>query len=121
MNNKFYVPEGIADGYKYIVPSNDYYDLYDTNYLEPNTSYTYYRFYNNLDQDMYMAQTRTTSQYNYGYLSNYVEIQPQHNYIYRKDYPQILQSVFILTLGFIVLINILTSIIKKGGVFSGLL
>ena len=120
MNNKFYVPEGVPADYKFVVPSNDYYDIYNTDYLNANSTYTYYRFYNNLDQDMYVCLERNTSNYNYGYL-NCVEIQPQSSYIYRKDYPQILSSVFILTLGFIVLLNILTSIIKKGGVFSGLL
>lgn len=121
MNNNFYIPEGIADGYKYLVPSNDYYDIYNTNYLEPNESYTYYRFYNNIDSDLYSIQTRTTNQYNYGYLTNSIEIQPQHSYIYRKDYPQILTCVFILTLGFVVLLNVLTSIIKKGGILGGLI
>lgn len=113
MNNNFYVPEGITGDYKYIVPSNDYYDLYNTDYLQPNSSYNYYRFYNNLDQDMPILLNRTTSQYNYGSLTC-VEITPQSSYIYRKDYPQIVSVVFILTLSFIILLNIMTSIIKKG-------
>ena len=117
---KYYVPTGIAEDFKYIVPGNGYYDLYNTNYLNANSNYTYYRFYDSVDQDMYQTLERTTSNYNYGLL-NAIEIEPNNNYIYRKDYPQILSSAFILTIGFIVLINILTSIIRKGGVFSGLL
>lgn len=69
---------------------------------------------------MPLAQERTTSNYNYGWL-NSIEIEPDSSYIYRKDYPQIVNVVFILTLGLVVLINIITSIIRKGGIFSGLL
>ena len=120
MANNFYVPEGIAGEYKYIVPSQDYYDIYNTNYLEPNQTYNYYRFYNNLDQDMYVILQRQTSQYNYGYLSC-VEITPQHSYIYRKDYKDIVVSSAILIIGVICLFNIITSLIRKGGLLSGLL
>lgn len=118
--SKFYIPDGIGNDYKYIVPSSNYYDLYNTNYLEPNQSYTYYRFYNNLDSDLYISMTRTTSQYNYGYIDT-IQIEPDSSYIYRKDYPQILTIVFILTIGFVFLINLLTSCFKKGGVFNGLI
>lgn len=69
---------------------------------------------------MYQEMTRTTSNYNYGYL-NSIQVNPKHDYIYRKDYPQIVQTVFILTIGFVVLFNIMTSFFKKGGVLSGLL
>lgn len=97
-----------------------YYDLYDTNYLDANRTYTYYRFYDNLDQDIYIELSRTTSNYNYGYLSC-TEIQPKHDYIYRRDYKDIVTTSAVIILGLVVLINILTSIIRKGGVFSGLL
>lgn len=63
---------------------------------------------------------RQTTNYNYGYLTS-AEIEPTHDYIYRRDYPNILNIAFIFTLGFVVLINIITSIIKKGGVLSGLI
>lgn len=69
---------------------------------------------------MYQTLERTTSSYNYGSL-NAIQVQPKHEYIYRKDYPAILQSVFILTIGFVVLFNIMTSFFRKGGVLSGLL
>lgn len=116
----FYIPNGIGDDYKYIVPSGDYYDVYNTNYLEPNQTYNYYRFYNNLDQDMYIQQQRQTSQYNYGWLTC-IEIQPQHDYIYRKDYPSIVSTSFIICCCIVLLLNLMTSVIKKGGVLSGLL
>lgn len=116
----FYVPKGITDDYCYIVPGNGYYDIYNTDYLNSNTNYTYYRFYDNVDSDIYQELIRSTSSYNYGTL-NAIQVEPKHDYIYRKDYPQILQSVFILTIGFVVLFNIMTSFFRKGGVLSGLL
>lgn len=68
---------------------------------------------------MYQVLERST---NYNTVNlNAIQVIPQNSYVYRKDYPQILQSVFILTIGFVVLINLMTSIIKKGGVLSGLL
>lgn len=118
--SKFYVPEGIGSDYKYVVPNGNYYDLYNVDYLEPNRTYNYYRFYDSVDSDMFVVMERSTTNYNYGYLSC-VEVEPTSEYFYRKDYPNILMSVFILTIGFVVLINAFTSIIKKGGVLSGLI
>lgn len=69
---------------------------------------------------MYQILTRTTTNYNYGFL-NAIQVIPKHEYIYRKDYSQILTSVFILTVGFVVLFNIMTCFFRKGGVLSGLL
>ena len=120
MSVNLYVPEGIGDNFKYVVPSNNYFDLYDVDYLQPNETYVFYRHYDNMDEDLFIQMTRTTTNYNYGYLSC-AEVSLNHDYIYRKDYPQILQCVFIFTLGFVLLINIITSIIKKGGILSGLL
>lgn len=116
----FYIPEGIAGDYKFIVPSADYVDIYNTNYLQPNQTYTYYRLYNNLDNDLYQTRQTTTTQYNYGAL-NSIEIQPTNSYIYRKDYPQICFIVLIYVLAFCVLFNVFTSIVRKGGLLSGLL
>lgn len=116
----FYIPKGITDDYCYIVPGNGYYDIYNTNYLNSNTTYKYYRFYDSVDSDMYQELERQTSNYNYGYLSA-IQVVPQHSYIYRKDYPSILNIVFIFTISIILLINIFTSVIRKGGVLSGLL
>ena len=118
--SKFYIPPGIGSDYKYVVPSGDYYDVYNTDYLENNRTYTYYRFYNSVDVDEFVTLTRSTSNYNYGYLTCF-EIEPSSDYIYRRDYPSILNCVFIFTLCFVLLINILTSCVRKGGILSGLL
>lgn len=116
----FYIPEGIAEDYCYIVPSNNYYDVYNTNYLNANSSYIFYRFYNNLDSDMYLPMERITNNYNYGSLEC-IQVNPMHSYIYRKDFSDICLTSFIIIFGIIVLFNIVTSIIKKGGLLSGLI
>lgn len=108
----FYLPEGITDDFCYIVPGNGYYDVYNTDYLNSNSSYTYYRFYQSVDSDIYQTLVRNTG-YSSGSL-NAIQIIPKHEYIYRVDYPEILQSVFILTIGFVVLFNIMTSFFRKG-------
>ena len=116
----FYIPKEITSDFKYIVPSNDYYDLYNTNILCAGQTYTYYRFYYDLEQDIYTTNQRQQSQYNDSWL-NCVEIQPSSEYIYRKDYPDILFCSATLIIGIVILLNIITSLIKKGGIFSGLL
>lgn len=117
--NNFYVPEGIGEDYIYIVPSNDYYDLYNTIVIEPNRSYTYYRFYYDLDNDLYTTNTRNGNNYNTQIL-NAITVQPTHNYIYRKDFADICIVSFIICFCIVLLLNIITSIFKKGGVLSGL-
>lgn len=115
----FYIPKGITDDYCYIVPGNGYFDVYNTNYLNSNQTYTYYRFYNSVDSDMYQELSRTT-----GYTGtslNAIQVVPQHNYFYRQDYKDIVVTAAVLIIGIVVLVNIITSIIKKGGVLSGLL
>ena len=119
---EFYIPNDIPMSYRYIVPntSGNYYDLYNTDTLQPNRAYTYYRFYNYLDQSLYTTHTRNIT----GSISqtlNVIEVTPTYSYTARKDYPDIVFTSAILIIGFVALFNIITSIIKKGGLFSGLL
>lgn len=118
MTKKFFIPSDIPTDFKYIVIGNGYYDLYNTPILYPNQTYTYYRFFNDYDQDIYNTYTRTTG--SYSSTLNATIIEPTNEYIYRKDYPQILNIVFIYFLFFIILFNIFTSIIKRGGLLGGL-
>lgn len=116
----FYIPKEITGDYKYIVPSSNYYDLYNTNYLNNNSTYTYYRFYYNLEDDLYLTLTRNTNNYDYGFL-NCIEVVPKNDYIYRRDYTNILFCSATLILFIVVLFNLITSLIKRGGLLSGLL
>lgn len=116
---KFFVPSGITEDYVYIVPGNGYIDLYNSNYLQPNTTYRYYRIYNDIDSDLYQTLERSTSSYNYGSL-NAIQIEPTNSYLYRNDYKDILSVVFIYFIFAIFFINIFTSVIRRGGLLGGL-
>lgn len=114
----FYLPNDIAEDYKYLVPSGDYYDLYDTDTLSANTNYRFYRFYKSVAQDYYLTEDITPTN---SVDLDCIEIMPTHDYVYRNDYKDIVNIVFVYVIGFIFLLNIFTSIIKKGGVLGGLI
>lgn len=119
----FYVPDSIPRDYKYIVPNNDgsFYDLYNTISLQPGEKVKYYRFHYELDDDMYQPYDRVNNDSVIKYVGSVIEINPVSNYWNRRDYPQILFCSTVIILAIVVILNIVTSLIKKGGVFSGLL
>ena len=114
----YYIPDNIAEDYKYIVFGDDYVDFYSTDNIISGNTYTFYRNYYFFDYDLFQEYTLNATE-----TKNLecVEINPTHNYIYRKDYSNILFTSFIYILGFVVIFNIITSIIKKGGLLSGLI
>lgn len=118
MIKDFYIPEGITEEYKYIVPNGDFYDLYDTFYLENGQTYKFYRFYNNLEKDLYIEKTITPTT---NTTLETIEINPKTDYIYRQDYKDIVIISAIFIIGLVIFINIITSIIKKGGIFGDVL
>lgn len=115
---KVFLPEEIAEEYKFLVFGDNYVDYYSTDNLVSGNTYTYYRCYYMYDSDL--LQERSITPTNNVVLDS-VEVETTHDYIYRKDYANICQTAFIYIIGFIVLLNIMTSIIKKGGVLSGLI
>lgn len=103
--------------YHYAQFGNDYITLYNrpSGY---NQTLPYYRIYFNYDRFMYSeGQTQFTS-YNTTYFQ---DIDVSNSWWYRKDLSDILLSVFIIALFFVFIFNIMTSCVKKGGVFGGLL
>lgn len=103
--------------YKYANLSNDYIDLYDTDTLIANNTYTRYRIYMYDNSFMYsVASVRAGATQSIA-----TELNVTNNVLYRRDMPFIAVWSFVLIVGFVFLINIVTSFIKKGGVFGGLL
>lgn len=94
-----------------------YYDLYNTDTLISGQDYTYYRFYDNLEKDLYQELHKTATNYDSGLLST-IEIEPTSNYTARTDYHDIVLTSAILIIGLVILLNIVTSIIKRGGIFG---
>lgn len=106
----------IPKEYHYARFGSNYIDLYDRQNLT-NGTYTYYRVYLYDNTFLYDIGQQTYSSYNTYYARN---IEVTDNYMHRRDLPDILTCVFFFTFFFVILFNVFTSIIKKGGLLSGL-
>lgn len=114
--DKLYIGD-IPSQYHFARFGNGYIDLYDTQVLH-NNSYTYYRIYTN-DKGFYYS-TNTTN-YNQ-YITEYAQpIEVTSEVFYRIDFPNIMIMTFLFVLFGIFLFNIITSLIRKGGLLGGLL
>ena len=96
--------------------NNGYIDLYNTQELSGD-NHEYYRIFTNCGGFYYSRGYR-----NFGYISQQAQnIDVTNDVIYRNDFPNILLMTFIITIFGIFLFNIITSLIRKGGLFGGLL
>ena len=117
MQTKIYLSDEIPDGYIYGQVTNDYIDLFNKSTFQGETA-TFYRIYYHYNGGLVQSGTRTFSSYSpttFGQL-------PVSRDIF--DYPcfdSCVLIVFIITLALIWLTNLFTSIVRKGGGFSGLL
>lgn len=94
-----------------------YIDLFNTNVLH-NGSFDYYRIYTNNNGFYYSYNTANYSQYITEYA---IPIDVTNDVCYRSDFDSILIITFIFVLFGVFLLNIITSLINKGGVLGGLL
>lgn len=108
----------IPSEYHYARFNNGYVDLYNTSYIPPNSSFNYYRVYMYDNQFAYDIYSGTTG-YNGSTISQNINV--SSNPMYRRDMPSILLCVLIFSVFGIWLFNIITSLIRKGGVLGGLL
>lgn len=109
----------IPQEYHYARFSSNYIDLYNTDILLSNNTYTYYRVY--LYNNLFFydtLQTTTGGYYSTTYTTN---IETTDNIMYRRDFPSILTMTLIIAVFGIWLFNILSSAIRKGGGLGGLL
>ena len=107
----------IPSQFHYARYGSNYIDLYDRQTLS-NGSYTYYRVYLYDNIFTYDIGTTNVSQYQTITCRN---IDVSNDFMYRRDIDAIFVVVFIFVLFFVFLTNIFTSIVKRGGVFGGLL
>lgn len=117
MKVKVYLPEDVPDGFKYGTITNDYVELFNKSSFQGETA-TFYRIYYNYNGGVVQTGTRSFSSYSPTY---YSEIPVSRDIL---DYPKadsLVIMVFIFVIGFIWLTNLFTSIIKKGGLFGGLI
>lgn len=102
--------------YRYASFSNGYITLYNNSVGHNNTLH-YYRIYTNNNGFFYSEGDQTFGQ-SYSYFS---AINVSDNWLYRSDIDKIFIVCFIIFFMFLFVFNIMTSSIKKGGVFGGLL
>lgn len=114
--DKLYIGD-IPTSYHYARFGNGYIDLYDSQVLHNNT-YTYYRVYTN-DNGFYYS----TNSANYStFVTEYAQpIEVTDEVFYRSDFPNIMIMTFLFVLFGVFLFNIITSLIRKGGLLGGLL
>lgn len=107
----------IPVSYKYAQFGNGYIDLYDKSSAR-NQTLTYYRIYlNNGGFFYYDTGTR-----NYGTSTVYFQpINVSQDWKYRQDFPDICMVTFCVAFGLLLLVNLITSCFKKGGLLGGLL
>lgn len=107
----------IPSEYHYAIFNNGYIDLYNTDVLRNNT-YTRYRIYTNCDGFYYSTDTVNFGNYTTTYAT---DINVSDNFVYRQDFDSIVVVTFIIALFGVWLFNLITSLIRKGGVLGGLL
>lgn len=95
---------------------NNYIDLFNTNDLRPNVDYTYYRIY--LYDNLFEYDIRT--QEGSYYSETLQDVKVSNSQVFRRDFGDIC-IIIALYVGFGVwLLNLMTSIFRKGGVLGGL-
>lgn len=106
----------IPSEYHYAVFSNGYIDLFNTDVLHNNT-YTRYRIFTNSNGFYYDVSSVNVGTYTTTYTT---DIKVTDNICYRRDFPLILFMTICFTLIGIWLFNLITSLIRKGGLLGGL-
>lgn len=114
--DKVYIGQQIPAEYHYALFGNGYIDLYNTAELKGGTL-DYYRIYTNAGGFYY----KHDSQY-YSLTSNTIAtlIGVTDKVFYRQDFNSIVVTTFIIALFGVWLFNLLTSLIRKGGLLGGL-
>lgn len=95
---------------------SNYIDLFNTNQLFNNHLYTYYRIYMYDNLFEYDVRSQEGSYYN----ETLQDVSVSQSKVYRRDFGDIC-IIVTLMVGFgIWLLNLMTSVIRKGGVLGGL-
>ena len=107
----------IPNEFHFAVWGSDFVTLYDRPTAQ-NITLPYYRIYFNAPGFYYSKGAQTFSQYN---ATTFQNIEVTDKWYYRKDNLNILIFTFIIAISTLWLVNLFTSIFKKGGLLSGLL
>lgn len=108
----------IPQDYHFAVFNNNSIDLYNTPNLVTNQSYDFYRVYTNCD-GRFFYELKKDVIFNYPN-SELVALQVSSDYKYRPDIDKICITTGSIILIILLTVNLLTSLIRKGGVLGGL-
>lgn len=114
--DKLYISD-IPSEYHYAQISGDYITLFNKPSAS-NETLDYYRIYFKVSPGFYVQGSQTFGNYN---TTSFIDVDVSNSVWDRPDIDGILTSVFILAFLGVFLINLVTSIIKKGGILGGLL
>lgn len=116
MSDKIYIPDSVPDGFVYGTINNYYVDLFNKPSFQQETA-TYYRIYYSYSSGLVTTNTRTFTGYN---PTTYEQLPVSRSVFDRPDFFNILTITLLLTVCGIWLFNLITSFIRKGGLFGGL-
>lgn len=114
---KLYVPKEIPKEYNYLGNITDtYYDLYNKSNIQNSTS-DFYRVYYNINPDLY---THNEDYYGEIFNTNFQQVDTSSSILNHPNNLSIFGVAFIVLFTIVFILNIVTSIIKKGGLLGGL-
>ena len=106
----------IPEEYCYAIFGDNYIDLYNEEHLQGTLDFYRIHLYNNLFEYEHLTNTYSN---NNSTIATFVST--TDNYMYRPDFDSICFIALVNCLVLVLLLNIVTSVFKKGGIFSGLL
>ena len=109
-----YVPDTIPSEYCYARYGSYYIDLFKDDCLENNSDFYRIYLYDNTYQYEHLFETFTETT-----ILSFVET--SNDWHYRRDLPSICFLSLVEIMIIIIFLNLVTSVFKKGGIFSGLL
>lgn len=109
---KVYKPKEIPDDYVYLYYTNDYIDYYNVATAR-NRDVNYYRYYYKIPAVEYRSRYIGNYSTTLGYQQELTD-----NWLYSSHSSTILLSTFIIVIFIIFVLNNITSIVKRGGIFG---
>lgn len=113
--DKLYIADVPSD-YHFVRYNGDTFDLFSTD--NPTGTTIFYRFYPKMGVGFYSENTTNIT----GDISDDIfDVQVSNSFLSRPDSSNILTSFLIICIFCCIIFNIFTSVVKRGGVLSGLL
>lgn len=117
MSDKIYITSDVPSDYKYAVFSQNYITLYNKPQAYNETLH-YYRIYFTYSSGLVVEGNTTFTGYN---TQVFTPVQTSYEVFDRPDFVNILTCTLIVAVFGLWLFNLMTSIVKKGGLLGGLI